>query len=38
MGRLLPVEEGKIKNNFEVKKREKILFVEKVDFRGDVYK
>ena len=29
---------GKLRIIFEVKKTEKILFVERVDFRGDVYK
>ena len=29
---------GKLRIIFEVKKREKILFVERVDFRGDVYR
>lgn len=29
---------GKLRIIFEVKKAEKTLFVEEVDFRGDVYK
>jgi mRNA interferase RelE/StbE len=29
---------GKLRIIFEVNKAEKILFVEKVDFRGDIYK
>ncbi len=29
---------GKIRIIFEVNKNEKVLFVERIDFRGDVYK
>ena len=32
------IRKGKLRIIFEVNKTEKILFVEKVDFRGDVYK